>query len=48
VPYVGEGVVRVHKLLTAHWLTECAVTWFPEGIPGYDEQIVQLASKMAS
>jgi hypothetical protein len=44
--YVGEGVVRVLGFLKIHWFTQCAARWFPEGTGYYDEQVVQLSSRM--
>jgi hypothetical protein len=44
--HVGEGVVRVLDFLNIHWFTQCAARWFPEGMGYYDEQVVQLVSRM--
>ncbi len=41
--HLAEGVVWTLYLLRLAWFTECAVRWFPEGIPDYDGQIARLA-----
>jgi hypothetical protein len=43
LPYVGEGIVRLMRLLRIGWFTDCAVKWFPEGRETYDRQIAMLA-----
>ena len=48
LPHVGEGVVQVLNFLSIHWFTQCAAKWFPEGTAGYDRQITELASRIAS
>jgi hypothetical protein len=46
LPHVGEGIVEVLDLLSVHWFTQCASTWFPEGATGYDRQIAELGARM--
>jgi hypothetical protein len=42
LPHVGQGVVRLMRLLKIGWFTDCAVSWFPEGRETYDRQIAEL------
>jgi len=44
--YVDEDIVRVMYFLRIHWLTQCARRWIPEAVGSYDQQIMQLASRM--
>jgi hypothetical protein len=42
LPHVGQGVVRLVRLLRIGWFTECALKWFPQGRETYDRQIAEL------
>jgi hypothetical protein len=45
-PYVDEGIVRIMYLLRIHWLSQCAVRWFPAGVAGYDAAITELVAAL--
>jgi hypothetical protein len=42
--HVDKTIVWMFYLLRIHWLTQCAVQWFPDGVKGYDKNIARLAS----
>lgn len=44
--HVEIEIIRLRRLLSIHWLTQCALHWFPEGAPTYDQQIAALVVKM--
>jgi hypothetical protein len=41
-PYAAEGMLPLKRLLSIHWLAQCADRWFPEGVADYDRQIALL------
>jgi len=43
---VEPAILRLRRLLSIHWLVQCALRWFPEGAPTYDRQVVQLVEKL--
>lgn len=48
IPWVGVGILAMRRLLSIHWFSECAVKWFPSGIPTYDRQIHALLDELAN
>jgi len=44
---VSPGVMRLQRLLSIHWLVQCASRWFPEGLETYDRQVARLAEWIA-
>jgi hypothetical protein len=46
IAVVEPGILRLHRLLSIHWLAQCAVRWFPDGIQTYDRQIAELVETM--
>jgi hypothetical protein len=47
-PHVPPGVSAATELLHAHWLVECALTWFPPGEKTYDRAVAGIARKINS
>jgi len=44
--HVDESIVWVMHFLHIHWLTQCAVRWFPWGTRAYDKLVARLATLM--
>ena len=44
--YVETGLLRLRRLLSIHWLVQCAQHWFPQGKQTYDRQIAELVDKL--
>ena len=44
--YLDTGIISLYYLLQIHWLSECSLHWFPEGVKTYDQQIAQLISQL--
>lgn len=42
-PHLHPGIPIAADLLRAHWLCECALTWFLPGIQTYDQMIAAIA-----
>jgi len=45
-PHVKQDVIRLKRLLSVHWLAQCAYRWFPQGVRTYDRQIGALTEKL--
>lgn len=45
-PHLRPGILTATNLLRAHWLVECAQTWFPPGLKTYDQAIAGIARSL--
>ena len=46
--HVPPGIVQIRHFMLIHWITTCAVHWYPEAAPGYDGLTAEQASKIRS
>jgi hypothetical protein len=46
--HVSPGIVQIRDFVLIHWITVCAVRWYPEATQGYDrltaEQVLEIQS----